>query len=255
MDFERGVGMPRNQEVILNPKDRKIGDLGGVHIRLLPRRGNQIDPCESKSERSRDACSDDREPTASLYRHHEGDCRKQVTSHDADGNIRQPCAGDRQRQRDRTAIERAEPIGRVGFAITQGKQQKQRNPEAAGKLGKRSAGVCRVKGVSAQDRDTSGQCRLRLRQSFPGERAGRKACRGKQHKHHHCRHQLPRQHEPKSGPKHPRQRRVEEKTRLTGPVVCAGRPVRIGDPVLPRLLRIEPGQQVELEVVSGCQPV
>ena len=50
---------------------------------------------------------------------------------------------------------------------------------------------------------------------------------------------------------HPGERRIEDEARLAGAVVGAGRPVRIRNAVTPCVHAIEPGDEVDVEVVAA----
>ena len=56
---------------------------------------------------------------------------------------------------------------------------------------------------------------------------------------------------PSRAPQHPGQRRIKHESRLAGAVVGARCPVRIEDAVPPAVQRIEPGNQVEIEIVPA----
>ena len=61
-------------------------------------------------------------------------------------------------------------------------------------------------------------------------------------------------HEAQRRAQHPRQRRIEDKPRLAGAEVGAGRPMRIENAMAPAVQRIDPRDKMKIEVVPAGVP-
>jgi hypothetical protein len=156
----------------------------------------------------------------------------------------------------RPAIEPADwSVFRFGHvrcvAAAKGEQEHEWNPYAAGKFCESCAFVGGEESVAREERHAAGQRFSALVERLACQCSCGEPGSGKQKKGERNGNPGPRQKCAERSAHHPRERRIEDKPRLARAVIGAGRPVRIRDSVPPGIESIEPGNQMEVEVVAA----
>ena len=127
----------------------------------------------------------------------------------------------------------------------------QRKPESAGKLREGGALVGGEEREEGEERGASGQRGGEIVEGFEARARVARPVAARSEKRERDGREMPGQDEAERCAQHPGERRIEDEARLAGAVVGAGRPVRIRNAVMPCVDAIEPGDEVDVEVVAA----
>ena len=248
--FECLGEVAREQPTILDAIAVVCG-LADIDPALLIDRGNEVNARKRQSQSGCDGGAQNRRPGPPDQSRGQGHPGHEIAGENAERDVGEPGACQHDGERGGGPVESAPPNGCCRIAIAQNEEKEERNPEAAGELSEGCSLVGGVEGVPGEKRRASGEGCRSIRQRLASQHAGSEAGSCQDEKRQRNRRQPPVQHGSQRGPQHPGERRIEDEPRLACAEVGARRPARIEDAFTPTVQRVEPRDEMEIEVVTA----